>query len=73
MPGFVGAVQIVNISSAAVFNIGDVFQIHPISHSKTFAGSGSFNTGDSINITNENSATNTYDNDTFDQGMLFNL
>ena len=29
MPGFVGAVQIVNISSAAVFNIGDVFQIHP--------------------------------------------
>ena len=51
MPGFVGAVQIVNIRLAAVFNIGDVFQIHPISHSKTFAGSGSFNTGNWINLT----------------------
>ena len=70
MPGFVGAVQIVNISSSAVFNIGDVFQIHPVSSSKVFAGSGSFITGDEVRITNEYSTTNTYDNDGIDQPTI---
>ncbi|CAM4059987.1 spore germination protein [Lederbergia lenta] len=73
MPGFVGAVQIITMGSSAVFHIGDVFQINPISNSKTFAGAGSFNTGDQIRVTNEYSATNTYDSDGVDQPMLFNL
>ena len=73
MPGFVGAVQIINIGSSAVVHIGDVFQIHPISNTKVFAGAGSFNTGENIRIINEYSNTNTYDNDGADQGILLNL
>ncbi|MBD8003824.1 spore germination protein [Bacillus norwichensis] len=73
MPGFVGAVQIINLNTGAAFNIGDVFQIHPISYAKTFAGAGSFNTGEGIRIRNQNSATNSYDADMLDQGILFNL
>lgn len=73
MPGFVGAVQIVGISTSGVFHIGDVFQIHPVSTSKTFAGAGSFITGDNLNISNEYSSVNVYDNDVRDQGNLFNL
>ncbi|MFK4998181.1 spore germination protein [Bacillus sp. N9] len=73
MPGFVGAVQIISVSSAAVFHIGDVFLINPFSNSKTYAGAGSFITGEDINITNEVSSTNTYDNDAVDQPLLLNL
>lgn len=73
MPGFVGAVQIITIGSASVFHVGDVFQIHPISNTKVFAGAGSFNTGDHIQITNKYSATNTYDQDGVDQGIALTL
>ncbi|GIN74064.1 germination protein PA [Bacillus sp. J14TS2] len=73
MPGFVGAVQIISISGSGIFNVGDVFQLHPVSSSKVFAGAGSFNTGDEITVTNHYSATNTYDNDTLDQGIMFTL
>ncbi|GIN89941.1 germination protein PA [Siminovitchia terrae] len=73
MPGFVGAVQIININTGAAFNIGDVFQIHPISYAKTFSGAGSFNTGEEIRVRNQNSATNSYDADGLDQGILLNL
>ncbi|RST75203.1 spore germination protein [Siminovitchia acidinfaciens] len=73
MPGFVGAVQIINVSTGATFNIGDVFQIHPISYAKTFAGAGSFNTGEGIRIRNDYSSTNSYDADGLDQGILLNL
>ncbi|MFS0644864.1 spore germination protein [Siminovitchia sp. 179-K 8D1 HS] len=73
MPGFVGAVQIINVSTGAAVNIGDVFQIHPIAYAKTFSGSGSFNTGEGITVRNHYSSTNTYDADGLDQGILFNL
>ncbi|GIN57407.1 spore germination protein [Lederbergia ruris] len=73
MPGFVGAVQIITLSSSGTFNVGDVFQLHPVSSSKVFAGAGSFNTGDQIAVTNHYSATNTYDSDTLDQGIMFTL
>lgn len=73
MPGFVGAVQIISISSAGVFNIGDVFQIQPNSSSKAFAGAGSFNTGDEINLTNGYSTITVSDNDGIDQPNVFNL
>ncbi|MGV3465599.1 MAG: spore germination protein [Heyndrickxia sp.] len=73
MPGFVGAVQIMNIGSSGVFNIGDVFQIIPNASVKTFAGAGSFNTGETLSIRNEQSATNTFDMDGIDQGNFLNF
>ncbi|GIN84044.1 putative spore germination protein GerPA [Heyndrickxia sporothermodurans] len=73
MPGFVGAVQIMNIGSSGVFHIGDVFQVTPIASVKTFAGAGSFNTGESLAVQNYQSATNTLDNDGLDQGNFFNV
>ena len=73
MPGFVGAVQIINVSTGATVNIGDVFQIHPITYAKTFSGAGSFNTGEGISVENYLSSTNTVDLDGLDQGILFNI
>ncbi|MBW8350390.1 spore germination protein [Bacillus sp. IITD106] len=73
MPAFVGAVQVVNIASSGVFNIGDVFQIQPISSTKVFAGAGSFNTADQVKVVNELSSTNTFDADLVDQGIGFTL
>ncbi|RXI98204.1 spore germination protein [Anaerobacillus alkaliphilus] len=63
MPAIVGAIKINAMGSSAVFNIGDVFTISPVSSAKTFAGAGSFNTGDNLNVRNEHSTTNTYDKD----------
>jgi spore germination protein PA len=73
MPAYVGAVQVINLGSSGVFHIGDVVQIRPISNTKTFAGAGSFNTGDGLAIYNQYSATNTLDNDGIDQGINFNI
>lgn len=73
MPGFVGAVQIMTIGSSSIFHIGDVFIINPHSTSKTYAGAGSFITGDEIQIQNKLSTTNTYDNDAVDQPKFLNL
>lgn len=73
MPAIVGVAQVISIGSSAVFNIGDVYKIMPISNAKTFAGSGSFNTGDGLYVNNYRSATNTYDQDVTDQGNYFNV
>ncbi|MCM3216050.1 spore germination protein [Niallia taxi] len=72
MPAIVGVAQVISIGSSSIFNIGDVYKIMPISNAKTFSGSGSFNTGDGLNITNYRSATNTTDNDGIDQGNFMN-
>jgi spore germination protein PA len=73
MPGFVGAVQVLSIGTSGVFHIGDVFQIQPNAVVKTFAGAGSFNTGENLSINNQQSSTNTYDMDGIDQGNYLNL
>lgn len=73
MPALVGVVQIITIASAGVFNIGDVYKIQPISQAKTFAGSGSFITGDQVRIDNQYSSTNTYDQDGVDMPIAFTL
>lgn len=73
MPAIVGVVQVISLGSSGVFNIGDVYKIVPFSTSKTYAGAGSFNTGDSISLYNGNSTTNTYDSDVTDQPILFNI
>ncbi|MGE7764071.1 spore germination protein [Peribacillus sp. NPDC096540] len=73
MPAIVGFVQAINVGSSGVVHIGDVFKISPYSTSKTFAGAGSFNTGDSISLYNAHSNTNTYDSDAVDQPLVLNV
>ncbi|QPC46031.1 spore germination protein [Mangrovibacillus cuniculi] len=73
MPAIVGIVQVVSIGSSGVLNIGDVFQVQPVSSAKTFAGAGSFNTGDGLYVYNALSNTNTYDQDAVDQPIALNV
>lgn len=61
MPGIVGTIKIVSVSSGSIVHIGDAVQLNPQSTSKTFAGAGSFNTGDHIRTFNTMSATNTWE------------
>ncbi|MBW5446808.1 spore gernimation protein GerPA [Cohnella sp. CFH 77786] len=63
MPSIVGAVKIVSASGATVVQFGDALQIRPVSTSKTYAGAGSFLTGDLSRTANAVSATNTNDPD----------
>ncbi|GGD17702.1 spore germination protein [Pontibacillus salipaludis] len=70
MPAQVGAVKVVNISGSAIFNIGDVYAMAPQSSAKTFAGGGSFNTGDGIQIDLSQSTTTVYDQDVVDQSTI---
>jgi spore germination protein PA len=69
MPSIVGAVKVISIGSSGVFNIGDVYSIAPVSTAKTFAGAGSFNTGDYLRLRNNYSNTNTYDKDVADSNI----
>ena len=67
MPAAVGAVKVISIGSSSIFNIGDVYAMSPYSEAKTFAGGGSFNTGNGIQIKLDQSQTNVNDKDNFDQ------
>ncbi|MCT2535611.1 spore germination protein [Aquibacillus koreensis] len=67
MPAIVGAVKVISIGSSSIFNIGDVYAMSPYSSAKTFAGGGSFNTGDGIRIDLYQSDTDIYDKDNVDQ------
>ncbi|AWD65588.1 MULTISPECIES: spore germination protein [Priestia] len=73
MPAIVGVVNLNSVGSASVFHIGDVYTIAPISTAKTYAGAGSFNTGDGLYVVNQQSSTNTSDNDVNDQNVAGNL
>jgi hypothetical protein len=66
MPSIVGNIKIVSVSASAIVIIGDSIALAPISTSKSFAGSGSFNNGDLANYNNLASSTNTNDQDLFD-------
>ncbi|MEH7113059.1 spore germination protein [Neobacillus niacini] len=73
MPAIVGVAQVVSLGTSSVFHIGDVYKIMPFSSARTFSGAGSFNTGESLNVHNNNlSNTNTYDADGVDQGIFLN-
>jgi len=63
MPSIVGGVKIDSIGSGGIANFGDALYISPKSTSKSYAGSGSFNTGDFLNTNNGLSSTNTNDGD----------
>ncbi|WP_100407428.1 spore germination protein [Bacillus solitudinis] len=69
MPAIVGAVKVISIGSSGVFNIGDVFTLSPSGTAKTFAGAGSFNTGDYLKVRNFHSVTKTYDQDANDSNV----
>jgi spore germination protein PA/spore germination protein PF len=64
MPSIIGNVKIV--SSSGVVQFGDCLNISPTSTSKSYAGSGSFITGDFPVSNNGISATNTNDPDIAD-------
>lgn len=66
MPSIVGAVKILSVGSGSVVQFGDALQVSPSSNSKTYAGAGSFLTGDLSRSNNAVSATNTNDPDVQD-------
>ena len=70
MPAIVGAIKIVSVGPSSVVLVGDALQLAPQSISKTFAGAGSFNTGDNLRTFTTTNATNTYDMDLLDSNML---
>ncbi|WP_026566097.1 spore germination protein [Bacillus sp. UNC41MFS5] len=72
MPAIVGVAQVITLGSSSVFHIGDVYKIMPFSTAKTFSGAGSFNTGESLQLQNNVSSTNTTDSDVYDQGIALN-
>lgn len=67
MPALVGAFKAVSVGG--VLQIGDVPVIAPKSVSKTYAGSGTFNTGDGGRTVNPISSTNTVDQDVNDSNV----
>ena len=73
MPAIVGVVQVISVSSGGIVHIGDVFKISPYSMAKTFAGAGSFNTGETVSNYNAYSLTNTNDTDGIDQPITLNI
>lgn len=70
MPAIVGSIKIISVSSGSIAHIGDAIQLAPYSTAKTFAGAGSFNTGDHLRTFNSISATNTYDSDVADSNLV---
>jgi len=71
MPAILGPVQIVNVGGGIV-QFGDTVYISPKSSSKTFAGSGGFNTGGIIVANNGLSGTNVLDTNLIDQPIAGN-
>jgi spore germination protein PA len=63
MPAIVGNVKILSVGPSSIVHFGDSIILSPSSSSKTFAGAGSFNTGDFPRVFNAASATNTNDSD----------
>ncbi|GIP33772.1 spore germination protein [Paenibacillus sp. J2TS4] len=66
MPSIVGNVKILTVGSGGIVQFGDAVFLSPTSTSKTFAGSGSFITGDLPLTNNGINATNTNDRDVVD-------
>jgi spore germination protein PA len=63
MPAIVGQVKILSVGPSSIVHFGDSLILSPSSSSKTFAGAGSFNTGDFPNVLNAASSTITNDSD----------
>ncbi|MBH0228747.1 spore germination protein [Halobacillus yeomjeoni] len=70
MPAKVGAIKILSISSSSIFNVGDVYHMSPQAWAKTFAGGGSFNTGNRIHVDINRSNTFVNDEENIDQSII---
>jgi hypothetical protein len=70
MPSIVGAFKIVSVGPSSIVHIGDSIFLSPTSSAKTFAGAGSFNTGDLPVTNNAISATNVNDPDLVDDAAV---
>ncbi|WP_248929483.1 spore germination protein [Paenibacillus hamazuiensis] len=70
MPAIVGNIKILNVGPSSVVHIGDALQLAPQSNTKTFAGSGSFNTGDFLRTYTLANSTNTMDSDLIDNAPI---
>lgn len=66
MPAIVGNIKILSVGSGGLVHFGDALILSPQSTSKTFAGSGSFNTGDLPVTNNGLNSTQTFDSDGVD-------
>jgi spore germination protein PF len=71
MPAIIGPVQIINVAGGIV-QFGDTVYISPKSSTKTFSGSGGFNTGGFIIANNGVSGTNVLDTNLIDQPIVGN-
>jgi spore germination protein PF len=71
MPAILGPVQIVNVGGGIV-QFGDTVYISPKSSSKTYSGSGGFNTGGIIVTNTGLSGTNVLDTNLIDQPIAGN-
>lgn len=69
MPAIIGNIKIVSVGSSAIVQFGDAIFLSPTSASKTFAGAGSFLTGDFPVTNNGLSATITNDPDLNDDSV----
>lgn len=69
MPAIVGNVKILSVGPSSVVHFGDSILIAPSSRTKTYAGAGSFNTGDFPRVYNGTSSTNISDNDVIDSSQ----
>ncbi|GAA4846495.1 hypothetical protein GCM10023310_25600 [Paenibacillus vulneris] len=68
MPALVGVINVNMITG--VFNVGDAGIISPSTFSTTYAGGGSFNSGNTLNIHNEPTVINVYDSAVYEQRSL---
>lgn len=71
MPAIIGPVQIVSVGGG-ILQFGDTVYISPKTSSKTFSGSGGFNTGGFIVANNGLSGTNVLDTKLIDQPIVAN-
>ncbi|GIP38123.1 germination protein GerPA [Paenibacillus sp. J31TS4] len=69
MPAIVGNVKILSVGPSSIIQFGDAVFLSPSSSSKSYAGAGSFNTGDLPMTNNAVSATNTNDRDLVDNNV----
>jgi spore germination protein PA len=73
MPAIVRSISVNSISGGAIFHVGDVQTICPVSYAKTYAGAGSFNVGDHLRVHNGYNVTYTQDPDVNDSNTAANF
>ncbi|WP_066367849.1 spore germination protein [Neobacillus fumarioli] len=71
MPAIIGPVQVVNVTGGIV-QFGDTLYISPKTGTKTYGGSGGFNTGGLVITNNGISGTNVLDANLIDQPIAAN-